>query len=58
MAEKMSNVSSEDIDMRSAGKQSNLETLYCFEKNIRYPFFEYFILDYTLYSFQETPMII
>ena len=32
MAEKMSNVSSEDIDMRSAGKKSNLETLYCFEK--------------------------
>ena len=33
MAEKMSNVSSEDIAMRSAGKKSNVETLYCFEKN-------------------------
>ena len=40
MAEKMSNVSSEDIDMRSAGKKSNLETLYCFENPI--PFFRIF----------------
>ena len=35
MAEKMSNVSSEDIDMRSAGKESNLITFYCLKNFFR-----------------------
>ena len=54
MAEKMSNVSSEDIDMRSAGKESNLITFYCL-KNASSGYFD---LIYTLLSFQGTPKII